>query len=107
MRILRLFVSAAETDEACVNFDLFSLCERNLCFGSEFLGDGVRADVERAPEKPAVFEKKDVCGFSPNIEQERATFKIAVIVAKCVAQRRGTGIEEIQFQTGGVGRSEK
>ena len=37
MRILRLFVRAAEANEAFVDFDFFSLREREFGFGGKFL----------------------------------------------------------------------
>ena len=88
LRVVRLFVSAAQTDETL--FDLQPLRFGKLQFGlgRKILRDRVGADVDAARIDFAFLEKQQVAGLRANVEQHGAAVQIAVIVAKGVAQSR-------------------
>src|SRR5688572_9614978 len=93
----RLLVRAAKSYEAFVDFYVFSLCEGNFGLGAEFLRDRVRADVQAASKKLAIFEQENVRGFRADIEEQRASVQVRIVVAKRVTERGRTCVHDIQL----------
>ena len=100
VRVLRLLVRAAQADEALVDLELLRRVELQLGFVGEILGDGVGAQVDAAGEDLALLEEQQVAGLGPDVQQHRAVFQVAVIVAEGVAQRRRGHVGQLQLQPG-------
>ena len=88
LRVVRLFVSAAQTDETLLDFQPLRFGKLQFGLGRKILRDRVGADVDAARIDFAFLEKQQVAGLRANVEQHGAAVQIAVIVAKRVAQSR-------------------
>src|SRR5678816_332007 len=93
VRILRFLVCASQTDETLFDFQLFSGVELELRFVGKILSDGIGAEVDAAGENLAFFEEQQVASLSSDIQEHRAVFNVAVVIAESIAQgsRRNVG----------------
>ena len=107
LRAFRLFISSAQTDESFLDLDPLGLRQRELGFLGEILSDGMSADVDAAGINISLFEKQQVARFGANIQQHGASFQIAIIKAKGVAQGRRRNISQLQTQSGCLGDTEQ
>ena len=99
VRIVGFFVSAAQAHEPLFNLQPLSFCQRQARFLRKIQSDRVRPDIDSARVNIPAIEEQQVAGFGSDIQQHRATFKIVVVIAKRVAQRRRRYIHQLQTQT--------
>ena len=100
VRIVRLLVGAAEADETFGNFDFLRLVKFQLRLVRKILRDGVRAQIDAARKNFSLFKEQQVARLRADVEQHRAVFQVAVIIAERVAQRRRRGVAKLQIQLG-------
>ena len=107
MRVIRLFISAAQADEAHLDFEPLRFRKREPAFLGKILGNGIGPDVDAARVDAAFLEEEQVAGLGANIQEHGAALQVAIIIAKGVTEGGRSDVDQLQAQAGGFGDPEQ
>ena len=84
MWIIRLSICTSQTDQTLLQFNLFSLRESHLSFGSKFLSNRIGTNVNSAEEKFLTFKEQYMSSLGTDIQYHRTVFKVMVAVSESI-----------------------
>ena len=87
VRIIRLGIRATQADQPLLQLDLLRLREAHLRLRRKLLRDRVGSDVNGANEKFLALEKQRVGRLGTDVQHQRATLDVVVVVPEGVDQR--------------------
>ena len=99
MRVIRLGIRTTQADKPLLQLDLLRLRKADLRFRRELLRDRVGADVDGANKKFLPFENQNVCRLGTDIQHQRATLNVPVVVTERIDQCRLRRVHQFHVHT--------
>ena len=107
MRILGLFIGAAQTDKSFLDLDPLRFPERELGLVGEVLRDRICTNVDAPAVDLALLEKQQVAGLGPDIQEHGAPVEIAVAEPERIAEGGRRDVDQSDLEPGCTGHLEQ